>query len=95
MTLWLQDNNFTAVLGIPFYKGQPGARSSHLRRVQGRVRPLWVLCMQSFPAFLQDCLDFMTSWSKVNSFTAVALPQGFPHAQNRANMHRNGKFLSY
>jgi hypothetical protein len=27
-----------------------GARSSRLRR----LRPLWVLCTQTFPAFLQD-----------------------------------------
>jgi hypothetical protein len=33
-------------------KGQLSAHSSRLRRVQGRIRPLWVLCMQSFPAFL-------------------------------------------
>jgi hypothetical protein len=31
-------------------KGQLGAHSSRLRRVRGRVCPLWVLCMQPFPA---------------------------------------------
>jgi hypothetical protein len=35
-------------------KGQPGAHSSHLRRVRGRVRPLWVLCTQHFPTFLKE-----------------------------------------
>jgi hypothetical protein len=35
-------------------KGQPGACSSRLRKVRGRARPLWVLCTQSFPAFLQE-----------------------------------------
>ncbi|XBJ20698.1 hypothetical protein VPH35_011485 [Triticum aestivum] len=33
-------------------KGQPGACSSRLRRVQGRVRPLWVYSTQPFPTFL-------------------------------------------
>jgi hypothetical protein len=41
-------------------RGQPGAHSSHLRKVRGRVRPLWVLCTQHFPAFLG--LEPMTSW---------------------------------
>jgi hypothetical protein len=30
-------------------EGQPGARSSRLCRVRGRVRPLWILCTQPFP----------------------------------------------
>ncbi|XBH73211.1 hypothetical protein VPH35_100351 [Triticum aestivum] len=34
-------------------KGQPGACSSRLRRLRGRVRPLWVYCRQPFPTFLQ------------------------------------------
>jgi hypothetical protein len=29
-------------------KGQPGVYSSHLRRVRGRVQPLWILCTQPF-----------------------------------------------
>ena len=37
---------------INMYKGQPGACSSRLRRVQGRVRPLWVYSTQPFPTFL-------------------------------------------
>jgi hypothetical protein len=37
-------------------KGQPGARSSRLRRVRGRDRPLWVLCSHHFPAFLQEAV---------------------------------------
>ena len=35
-------------------KGQPGACSSRLRRVRGRVRPLRSFCTQPFPAFLQE-----------------------------------------
>jgi hypothetical protein len=31
-------------------KGQPGAHSTRLYKVQ----ELWVLCTQSFPAFLQE-----------------------------------------
>jgi hypothetical protein len=38
-------------------KGQPGACGSHLHRVRGRVRPLWVLCRQSFPTFLKTTID--------------------------------------
>jgi hypothetical protein len=38
-------------------KGQPGACSSGLRRVRGRVRPLWVYCTQPFPAFLQEAVS--------------------------------------
>jgi hypothetical protein len=42
------------------------------RRVRGRVWPLWVLCAQSFPAFLQEVVS--RTWThdlKGNSFTAV------------------------
>jgi hypothetical protein len=38
-------------------KGQPGACSSHLCRARGRARPLWVLCMQPFPEFLQEAIS--------------------------------------
>jgi hypothetical protein len=38
-------------------KGQPGEHSSRLRRVRGRVRALWVLCTQPFPAFLQEAVS--------------------------------------
>jgi hypothetical protein len=34
-------------------KEQPGARGSRVCR----VRLLWVLCMQSFPTFLQETLS--------------------------------------
>jgi hypothetical protein len=57
LTLWSQGNNFTAALGLPLLKGQPGACSSHLRRVRGRVRLLWVFCTQPFPAFLQETVS--------------------------------------
>jgi hypothetical protein len=57
MTSWSQDNNFTAAPGLSFKKGQPGARSSRLRRIWGRVRPLWVLCTQPFLAFLQEAIS--------------------------------------
>jgi hypothetical protein len=39
-----------------YLKGQPGTRSTRLCRIQGRVRPLWMLCTQFFPAFLQDAV---------------------------------------
>jgi hypothetical protein len=38
-------------------QGQPGAPSSNLRRVRGSVRSHWVLCTQSFPAFLQETVS--------------------------------------
>jgi hypothetical protein len=38
-------------------KGQPGARSSRLRRVRRRVWPFCILCTQSFPAFLQEAVS--------------------------------------
>jgi hypothetical protein len=62
-------------------KGQPGARSSCLRRVWGRVWPLLVLCMQSFPTFLHEAVsrtwthDFMVTrqqlapWDKKKTST--------------------------
>jgi hypothetical protein len=45
-------------------------RQQLYRCARGRVGPLWVLCTQHFPTFLQD-LELMTSWSQGNSFTAV------------------------
>jgi hypothetical protein len=39
-------------------RGQPGACNSCLRRIGGRVRPLWVLCMQPFPTFLQEAVSW-------------------------------------
>jgi hypothetical protein len=38
-------------------KGQPGARSSCLHRVGGRVQQLFVLYMQPFSAFLQEAVS--------------------------------------
>jgi hypothetical protein len=38
-------------------EGQPGACSSHLRRVCERVRPLWILCTYPFPAFLEESIS--------------------------------------
>ncbi|KAM3315400.1 hypothetical protein ACQJBY_033870 [Aegilops geniculata] len=38
-------------------KGSPSACSSRLRRVWGRVRPLWVYCTQPFPTFLQEAVS--------------------------------------
>jgi hypothetical protein len=59
----------------PFW--QPGACSSRLRGVGGRVRPLWVLCTQHFPTFLHESVStfqdlLMTSWSQGNNFTIGA-----------------------
>jgi hypothetical protein len=39
---------------LSYKKRQPNAHSSHVCKEWERVRPLWVLCTQSFPAFLQD-----------------------------------------
>jgi hypothetical protein len=64
---------FTVVF-VASIKGQPGARSSHLRRVWGRVLPLWSY-VRSFS--LHFCkrlflgLEPMTSWSQGRSFTAA------------------------
>jgi hypothetical protein len=38
-------------------KGQPDTRSSRLRRIRGKVRPLWVLCPQPFPTFRQEAIS--------------------------------------
>jgi hypothetical protein len=38
-------------------KGQPSVRSTRLHNVWGRVRPLWVLCTQPFPVFLQEAIS--------------------------------------
>jgi hypothetical protein len=40
-----------------YKKGQPGTRNSRLHKVRVRVWPLWVLCTQSFPAFLQEAIS--------------------------------------
>ena len=42
--------------------GQSGACSSRLRRVRGRVQPLWVYCTQSFPTFLQEAVS--RTWTR-------------------------------
>jgi hypothetical protein len=45
------------ILQIDLKSSPVHARSSHLRRVWGRVQPLCVLCMQSFPQFLQKAVS--------------------------------------
>jgi hypothetical protein len=62
-------------------KGSLDAHSSLLHRVWGRVRPLWVLCTQSFVHLCKKLfpgLEPMTLWSNGNNFTAASgLPFDF------------------
>jgi hypothetical protein len=90
MTSWSQGNNFTVVLGLPFLffkKRQPGARSSHLCRVRGRVRPLWVLCTQPLLAFLQEAI------SKTGTHDLMVTRQQL-YCCTRAPLHVNAPYIS-
>uniref|UniRef100_A0A453EI65 Auxin-responsive protein n=1 Tax=Aegilops tauschii subsp. strangulata TaxID=200361 RepID=A0A453EI65_AEGTS len=51
MTYEDKDGDWMLVGDVPWditFEGQPGACSSRLRRVRGRVQPLWVYCTQPF-----------------------------------------------
>jgi hypothetical protein len=57
--LWfdLSLKKFEIWLIILYKKGQPGALSSQFCQERASVWPLWVLCTQHFPTFLQEAVS--------------------------------------
>jgi hypothetical protein len=58
-------------------KGQPGACSSRLSRVRGRIQPLWVLCTPVFSCIsTRGCFHNLNPLPHGHKATALLLRQG-------------------